>query len=67
MRCPHCKNRLLQKSGSNTRLRITGQLTFQDDGTAEANCYWCKTLVKSLPITLSAKVEEPTERFVFKK
>lgn len=67
MRCPHCKNRLLQKSGSGTRLRITGQLTFQGDGTAEAQCYWCKTLVKSLPITLLAEVSEPSERFVFKK
>lgn len=67
MRCPHCKNRLLQKSGAGTRLRITGQLTFQTDGTAEAQCYWCKTLVKSLPIALSVEISDPPERFVFKK
>ena len=41
MRCPHCKNRVLQKSGTETRLRIQGALRFDEDG-AHAKCHWCK-------------------------
>jgi hypothetical protein len=67
MRCPHCKNRLLQKSGSQTRLRISGQLVFAEDGTAEAQCYWCKALVKSIPIQLSPDTPVEQERFFLKK
>ena len=43
MRCPHCKNRVLQKSGEETRLRIRGALKFDEDGNAHAQCHWCKS------------------------
>jgi len=41
MRCPKCKNQILQKSGSKTRLRTHGPIDFED-GLCKAKCYWCK-------------------------
>lgn len=64
MRCPSCGNKLLQKSGSSTRLRITGVVEFSDDGEAHAQCFWCKTRVQ-LPITLKQPAEDE-ERFVIR-
>lgn len=66
MRCPHCKNKLLQKSGSQTRLRLTGQLVFAEDGTAEAQCYWCKKAVK-VPVVLAPGTQVESETFILKK
>jgi hypothetical protein len=61
VRCPHCDNRLLQKSGSSTKVRITGCLEIDEDGMAKAQCYWCKGAV-TLPISFKATTTE-SERF----
>lgn len=64
MRCPKCANKLLQKSGTSTKLRITGCVEIGDDGIAKAQCFWCKSTVE-LPIELKksdAVVDE--ERFI---
>lgn len=66
MRCPHCKNKLLQKSGSQTRLRISGQLVFGEDGAAEAKCYWCNKSVK-VPVSLAPGTSVESETFILKK
>ena len=65
MRCPHCDNKVLQKSGSSTRLRTHGPIEFGDDGIVKAKCYWCKQLVE-VPIELTKAVLE-NERFVIRK
>lgn len=63
MRCPHCDNKLLQKSGTTTRLRITGAIEIDDDGIAKAQCFWCKTRVE-IPVELKkAAAAEDVERF----
>ncbi len=67
MRCPHCKNRILQKAGSQTRLRLEGPLAFGEDGIAEAKCYWCKGVVKGLPVQLAPGTSVDAETFVLKK
>jgi DNA-directed RNA polymerase subunit RPC12/RpoP len=60
MRCPHCRNRLLQKSGTSTRLRVKGAVEFGADGTAKAQCYWCNQRV-DLPVRLEkSAVDEET-------
>ena len=64
MRCPHCKNKLLQKSGSATRLRIKGPVVFDESGRAEAHCHWCKAKV-DVPIQLDADNVE-VERFTLR-
>jgi len=66
LRCPHCKGRLLQKSGDETRLRITGVVRFDPDGKAEASCHWCKKTV-TLPISLDEGVELAPERYVVRE
>lgn len=49
-RCPHCKNAVLQKSGTGTRVRIEGPVIFAN-GTCLARCYWCKGAIE-LPLEL---------------
>lgn len=61
MRCPRCKNTLLQKSEAGTRVRIKGPLVFANNGTCAAQCYWCGERV-SIPIEL----RKATERFVLR-
>lgn len=46
LKCPHCRNKLLQKSGRATKLRTRGPILFMDDGRAMAQCYWCKGQVE---------------------
>ena len=59
-RCPYCKDRVLQKSGSATKLRIKGGVFFDDDGNASAQCHWCKERV-GIPLILEkSDVEEET-------
>lgn len=55
MRCPKCRNKLLQKSDDgSSRLRTEGPITFAADGSAQAKCYWCKSET-TLPITIKAE------------
>ena len=51
MRCPHCKNKLVQKSGDVTRVRVQGVLEFDAEG-CRSRCYWCKQEV-TIPIRMS--------------
>lgn len=61
MRCPKCKNKVLQKSDAGTKLRVKGQVLFDKAG-AHAQCFWCGENVL-LPIVLSVETEEP-KRFI---
>jgi hypothetical protein len=63
MRCPQCKNRVLQKSGNITRVRTQGPVTFDADGTCRAQCYWCKSPI-TLPVSLDDEASIPEERFI---
>ncbi len=64
MKCPKCGNKLLQKKGDLTKVRITGALTFDVDGRATAECFWCRASVE-LPLTLQKVDDAPDdgERF----
>lgn len=65
MRCPKCSNKLLQKSGSSTRVRLQGPLEFDAAGLAHSRCFWCnEPVVVPLSLKDSGKVEG--ERFVLK-
>jgi len=62
MRCPHCKNKLVQKSGDTTRIRartVEGPLIIKADG-FHGQCFWCKADV-IIPMQLSCEIE--AERF----
>jgi hypothetical protein len=62
VRCSYCANKLLQKSGSTTKLRITGAVEVDSlSGKATAHCFWCKAQVE-IPIELK-KAAEDEERF----
>jgi len=63
VRCPHCHNKLLQKSGRSTKLRTHGPILFREDGTATAKCYWCKSLVE-VPVNIREGTPVAEERFL---
>ena len=66
MRCPSCRNRILHKSGDVTRLRIRGALKFEEDGTARAQCHWCRSDVV-VPVSLDyPDADVARESFVFR-
>jgi len=66
MRCPNCKNKVLQKSGKVTRLRTEGAHEFDENGVCHAKCYWCKSAIE-VPIRVSKDAELTRETFVLRK
>jgi hypothetical protein len=63
MRCPRCKNKLLQKSGTRTRVRTKGPLVFTEDGKCSAQCYWCGEPV-AVPLELRKDLWVDSERYI---
>lgn len=63
MRCPNCKNFVLQKSGKLTKIRIKGPLVFNGDGTCKASCHWCGSPV-TVPLSVNPGTPVNTEKFV---
>jgi hypothetical protein len=62
MRCPHCKNKLIQRQGDTTRIRartVEGPLLIKSDG-LHTQCFWCKA---DVVIPMSVGVDVPAERF----
>ncbi len=63
MKCPHCQNNVIQKSGDGHGLRfriIEKSLRRAPDGSIRALCFWCKSEVV-LPLKIA---DEPIERFI---
>jgi len=60
-RCPNCANKIVQKSGSETRLRVSHPIYFDADGRCLARCHWCKAEVE-IPVELRA-IDLENERF----
>jgi len=58
MRCPKCKNHVLQKSETRIRLRTKGAIIFED-GVCKSQCYWCRE-----PIEIPVELIPSKERFV---
>lgn len=58
-RCPNCDNKVVQKSGSETKLRIAHPVYFNADGRCIARCHWCKSELE-LPVRLEAEIEAET-------
>jgi hypothetical protein len=65
MRCPYCDNHILQKSGKTTRLRIKGQVIFEE-GLCKAQCYWCKATIE-IPLEIREGTPIKQESFVLSK
>jgi len=64
MKCA-CGGKLLQKSGTTTRVRITGAVEFVD-GVCKSQCFWCKGPV-TLPLQLRADGPVDEEQFVLRE
>ena len=63
MRCPHCKNKVIQKTGDITRIRAGGPVEFDANGTCRTKCHWCKQEIE-LPLQITENVAIPAERFI---
>jgi len=64
MKCPNCKNKVLQKTGNKLFLRVKGKIELSDD-MCKALCYWCGAGVDFyLPLGDVSNLEN--ERFVIK-
>ena len=66
MRCPHCNNRILQKSEGAIKVRTHGPITFNEAGECETKCHWCKGRI-ILPMELSKSVDVEEARFIISK
>lgn len=73
LRCPHCRNSLVQKSEEGTtRVRASGAIEVDGSGRCTAQCYWCKAEVE-LPLQLRKAEGESEgelaegERFVLRE
>lgn len=62
-RCPHCKNRLIQKSADGVRFRIDGPLVVDDAGICHAKCFTCKAEI-AIPLELHKSFAIEEERVV---
>jgi uncharacterized protein with PIN domain len=64
-RCPNCDNKVVQKSGSETKLRVAHPIYFDEEGRCLAKCHWCKTQIE-VPVELEKSVEVENERFTIR-
>lgn len=62
MRCPKCQNHILQKSGRKTRLRVKGQVIFEN-GLCKAQCYWCRAEIE-IPLEIKDGTPISSEQFI---
>jgi len=65
VRCPHCKNKVIQRVGDTTRIRAGGSVEFTPDG-CKTRCHWCKGEI-TLPLALQPDVDVPSERYLLSK
>jgi hypothetical protein len=64
LRCPQCRNRIVQKASDGVHIRSQGAIVFTPDGKCIAKCFFCKTLVE-LPMELQkAVLPELEQKFV---
>jgi len=66
VRCPSCKNRVLQRAGTKVRLRVQGPVVFDADGRCTSRCYWCKAEV-DLPLRIAEGAKISGESFIVPK
>ena len=62
MRCPHCNNKLIQKSGSETKIRTKGKQIIDSNNRYRTQCFWCNEPVE-LPLRIVEGTEIPSETF----
>ncbi len=66
-KCPKCKDRLIQRLGTMTRVRVEGPLEIDEAGNCFARCFWCKARVPvPLKLTLEPK-EISRERYIVRE
>ena len=59
MRCPNCKNKLLQRQNGSTRVRTQGPMLIKSDG-CYCQYFWCKSDV-IIPLQVREGVDIPEE------
>lgn len=64
MRCPNCKNKVIQQTGDTVRIRLRGAVELTGDG-CRAQCHWCKQPIE-LPLMLRPDVQVPAERYLLR-
>ena len=61
MKCPHCRNNLIQKSSSGVKVRLDGPIEIDEHNIALAKCHWCH---KKVEIPLELKKSYVQERYI---
>jgi uncharacterized protein YodC (DUF2158 family) len=63
VRCPHCKNKVIQKVGDVTRIRTGGPVEIAADGRCTTLCHWCRAPIE-IPLQVKQDTLVPAERYV---
>lgn len=64
MKCPNCKNQVIQKNGDKLFLRVKGKIELSNN-MCKAKCYWCGADV-DFYLPLGAVSNLGGERFVIR-
>lgn len=52
MKCPNCRNQIIQRSDNGFKLRVKGKIEWIGD-VCKSQCYWCGESIRiNLPIDL---------------
>jgi hypothetical protein len=65
MRCPGCKNKVIQRSGREVKIRTKGKHVIDEDNRYWAQCFWCGHDIE-LPLQIKEGTPIPSESFYLK-
>lgn len=66
MKCPNCRNQIIQRTDDGFKLHVKGRIIWKGD-ICESKCYWCGEPIKvALPVDLS-KAIRGKERYVINR
>jgi hypothetical protein len=66
MKCPNCRNQIIQKTDEGFKLHVKGRIIWKGS-ICESKCYWCGEPVKVLlPVDLD-KAIRGNQRYVIKQ
>lgn len=62
MRCPNCRNKVIQRSGREVKIRTKGKHVIDENSRYWAQCFWCGEDIE-LPLEIREGTPIPSESF----